>query len=109
MRVLGAPGKKHEAGAPADVAVTRIRKQEKRAEPVNVSAIHEVLNKACRDEAFSAEVIERGSRALAKYRLTWEEKAAIVSGDIRWLEKHAAPLNNAQRAWLNFRLQQERW
>jgi len=75
----------------------------------NAAVILEVLERAARDDRFIALLTEQGSGALEPYDLTPEEKAAIVSGDLRWLEEHVGRLNESQKIWINCRLQQERW
>jgi CheY-like chemotaxis protein len=67
------------------------------------------LDKAARAEAFWRDLVERGSRALEAYALSTEAKAAIVSGDLRWICEHAGALTEEQRAWIEARLEQERW
>jgi hypothetical protein len=37
------------------------------------------------------------------------EKAAILSGDINWIESHIGPLNEAQKVWFGHRLTAEIW
>jgi ActR/RegA family two-component response regulator len=75
----------------------------------NGHAILEVLERASRDNQFICKLTNEGSKALEEYRLTWEEKAALISGDVRWIEMHVGPLSDRQKTWLNCRLQQERW
>jgi len=52
---------------------------------------------------------EQGSKALAGYNLTFEEKAALLCGDIRWIEARLGKLNKRLSTWLCCRLQQEIW
>ncbi|MFQ6035719.1 MAG: hypothetical protein ACE5NM_07715 [Sedimentisphaerales bacterium] len=68
-----------------------------------------VLDRAGDDYNFIAELTDHGSEALREYDLTWEEAAALVSGDIRWIEAHVGKLTDKQKTWLNCRLQQEKW
>jgi len=79
------------------------------AQTPNRATVIEVLERAHRDKEFFARLWEHGSRALEGYELTHEEKAAIVSGDQRWIEKHVGKPTENQRAWLECRLQMERW
>lgn len=76
---------------------------------MSAKAVIEVLERAARDHQFIAQLTEQGSKALEGYDLTSEEKAALISGDIRWIEKHVGKLTEVQETWLNCRLQQERW
>jgi hypothetical protein len=50
-----------------------------------------------------------GSEALDGYDLTASEKAALLSGDIRWIEAHVGKLTSRQKTWLYCRLEQEIW
>ena len=80
-------------------------------EPIMIhkDAVMAVLNRAAEDTGFIAELSEEGSEALKGYPLSWEEKAALVSGDRAWLEARFGKLNEKQRTWLECRLGQERW
>jgi hypothetical protein len=73
------------------------------------SEILRVLDRAAEDNGFIAELTHRGSKALEGYRLTMEAKAALLSGDIRWIEARVGKLNSRLRTWLDCRLQQEIW
>jgi hypothetical protein len=76
---------------------------------VNRNEILRVLERAAHDSGFIADIADRGSRALADYHLTLEEKAALVSGDIRWVEEHVGELTDNQCTVLNCMLQREAW
>ena len=69
----------------------------------------DVLERAAIDPHFIAQLTDNGEAALADYDLTWDEEAALLSGDIRWIEAHYGKLDAAQRTWLECRLQQEKW
>ena len=69
----------------------------------------EVLERAAADYAFIAELTHRGPEALEGYDLTPAEQAALLSGDIRWIEAHVGKLPPRQRTWLYCRLEQEIW
>ena len=68
-----------------------------------------VLGRAAEDNGFIAELTYHGSRALEGYKLTLKAKAALLSGDIRWIEARVGKLNSRLRTWLDCRLQQEIW
>jgi len=76
---------------------------------IHKDAILAVLDKAAEDSAFIGELTESGSAALKEYDLAPDEKAALVSGDMVWLEKHVGKLDDTLNTWINCRLQQERW
>ena len=98
-------------------AVVRKALQEKEHEvgedevspPVNRDAVIAVLNRAAEDKEFMARLSYLGSDALGKYDLGSEERAALVSGDVRWLRKHVGRLDDRLKVWPECRLQQERW
>jgi hypothetical protein len=68
-----------------------------------------VLERAAGDNSFIAELTHRGSKALEGFRLTMKAKAALLSGDIRWIEARLGRLDARLRTWLDCRLQQEIW
>ena len=68
-----------------------------------------VLEKAANDDSFIAQLTFEGSKALKGYRLTAEEKAALLSGDISWIEAHNGKLTDRLSTRLWSRLQQEIW
>ena len=76
---------------------------------VNRKEILRVLERAARDNSFIAQLTYRGDEALQGYGLTWQEKAALLSGDIGWIEAHVGKLDARLRTWLDCRLQQEIW
>ena len=76
---------------------------------VNENAILRVLDRAARDPDFVADILDKGSVALRDYSLTLREKAALVTGDIRWIETHVGKLTNRQCILLNCVLQREAW
>ena len=76
---------------------------------VHRSEMLAVLERAADDPGFIAQLTQRGSAALADYDLSWREKAALLSGDIKWIERQLGALDTRLCTWLNCRLQQERW
>lgn len=72
-------------------------------------AILTVLDKAKDDTGFLARLAENPDEVLKDYDLTPEEKAAISSGDIRWIESKLGTLAEPLRNWLTARLAQEKW
>jgi len=68
-----------------------------------------VLDRAARDDAFIAQLTQQGSEALQEYELTSAAKAALLSGDIEWIEGCVGTLGARRRTWLDCRLQQEIW
>lgn len=72
-------------------------------------AVLEVLERADDDDAFIARLTYQGPRALKGYALTQQESAALLSGDIAWLQAHVGELNEQLSTWPRCRLQQEIW
>ncbi len=68
-----------------------------------------VLDKASRDEDFWRELMENGSDALKEYRLSWNAKAAIISGDLNWIKNNVGDLTKEQLEFLYKRLEREVW
>ena len=68
-----------------------------------------VLERAATDNAFIARLTDEGSGALEGYKLSLAEKAALLSGDIQWIEARTGKLDEQLRTCLWCRLQQESW
>lgn len=77
--------------------------------PPRHEAILQVLDRAATDDAFIAQLTQHGAGALEDYDLTSAEQAALLSGDIRWIEEHVGELTPQQKTWLHCRLEQENW
>jgi len=98
-----------------DVVRTQLEEliRSKQAEPLALDtggkALLQVLNKASNDDSFLARLTENPAKALEGYDLTSKEKAALASGDIRWIESKLGTLEEPLRTWLNNRLAQEKW
>lgn len=76
---------------------------------VNATEILRVLDRAAEDDDFIVQLTYHGSKALQGYNLTNQEKAALLSGDIGWIEARVGKLDARLRTWLDCRLQQEIW
>jgi len=72
-------------------------------------ALLAVLSKAKDDSNFMARLGENPDEVLKHYDLTSEERAALSSGDIRWIESKLGTLDEPLRTWLTARLAQEKW
>ena len=72
-------------------------------------ALLTVLSRASKDNDFMVRLSQNPEEALQEYRLTNEEKAALASGDIKWIESRIGKLEEPLRTWLNARLAQEKW
>ena len=86
------------------------RAAEERDRPrIDAGLVREVLMLAATDPDFGKRLLYEGSRVLSGFALPPEAKAAIVSGDVVWLEKECGELTRAERDWLERRLQAEIW
>jgi formate dehydrogenase alpha subunit len=74
-----------------------------------VNAVLAVLDRAASDNSFLARLAENPAEALKEYDLTAEEKAALMSGDIRKIESRLGKLDERLKTWLMLRLSQEKW
>lgn len=83
--------------------------QEEHKVRVKVDLVKQVLRLASQDQSFGASLLTEGSRVLSGYALSSEAKAAIVSGDIAWIEKECGDLSATERDWLERRLEAEIW
>ena len=69
----------------------------------------EVLNRTADDEDFWMNLMEKGSLALDAYVLSDEAKAAIASGDLRWINQNIGELTQKQLMFIYKRLEREAW
>jgi len=72
-------------------------------------ALLAVLAKARDDSSFLARLAENPTEVLKDYDLTSEERAALSSGDIKWIESKLGTLDEPLQTWLTARLAQEKW
>lgn len=68
-----------------------------------------VLNRVVLDENFRAALLFSGAKALEPYELNLQEKAALISGDINWIEKNMGQLEPDQKNLIMHRLEAEIW
>ena len=67
------------------------------------------LTRASEDEAFWQDLLKNGSMALKDFKLSNEAKAAIISGDLEWINRNVGKLTEKQLQWIRARLEMERW
>lgn len=72
-------------------------------------ALLAVLARLREDGGFLSRVNNNHDEALKGYNLTPQETAALLSGDIRWIESKLGPIADPLRTWLMARLSQEKW
>ena len=78
-------------------------------EMIHHDEVIKVLERATKDNNFIADLFYYGTEALGGYNLTGPEKLAILTGDIKWLEKNIGELSEDQKRWLEQRLSAEIW
>ena len=71
--------------------------------------ILKVLELAAEDDKVLAQLADDPAQVLGKFNLTYEEHAALASGDVKFIEERVGELTEKQKTWLNCRLQQEKW
>ena len=77
--------------------------------PSGKEAILEVLARAADDHKFLARLAETPSKVVQEYDLTLEQKAALISGDMRRIEHWVGKLDKRLSTWIWCRLQQSKW
>lgn len=68
-----------------------------------------VLNRTSEDKRFWQQLFNEGSKALQDYRLSDEAKAAILSGDLGWLNTNIGELTQKQLMFIYKQLEKEAW
>jgi DNA-binding response OmpR family regulator len=68
-----------------------------------------ILDRAYQNQSFWTELMEGGSEALKDYRLSNAAKAAILSGDLNWIQANVGELNEKQLLFIYRRLEREAW
>ena len=69
----------------------------------------QVLNRTAEDRYFWRELMENGSNALEDYHLSMQAKAAIASGDLKWINENVGELTQKQLMFIYKRLEREAW
>jgi YesN/AraC family two-component response regulator len=71
--------------------------------------VSQILNRTAEDSDFWKDLMENGSIALEGYRLSDEAKAAVVSGDLKWINENIGELTQKQLMFIYKRLEREAW
>jgi len=106
--VESVPGQLAEPIRAQITELIRAKLEEPAALDTGGKALLDVLSRARDDGNFLARLAENSAQALGGYELTSEEKAALSSGDIQWIESKLGTLDEPLRTWLNCRLAQEK-
>ena len=69
----------------------------------------QALNRTAEDWDFWRDLMENGARALGTYDLSLEAKAAIASGDLKWINENVGELTQKQLMFIYKRLEREAW
>lgn len=68
-----------------------------------------VLTRTSEDRTFWRELMENGSQALEGYQISLQGKAAISSGDLRWINENIGELTQKQLRFVLKRMEREAW
>lgn len=99
--------KSEEAATEAEVAVDEPSTPEEVL--IQKREVIQVLNRTWEDEAFWTDLMEQGSTALKGYQLSSSAKAAIISGDLKWINENVGELTQKQLMFIYKRLEREAW
>jgi DNA-binding response OmpR family regulator len=69
----------------------------------------QALNRTAEDKDFWRDLMENGPIALQGYQLSSDAKAAIASGDLRWINENVGELTQKQLMFIYKRLEMEAW
>lgn len=67
------------------------------------------LNRTADDRQFWTDLMEKGSAALHNYQMSSLAKAAVVSGDLKWINENVGELTQKQLAFIYSRMEREAW
>ncbi len=96
-----------QAEKPAEAVVNRAETEEQKL--IQKREILAVLGRTAEDMDFWTDLMENGSSALTGYQLSSEAQAAIVSGDLRWINENVGELTQKQLMFIYKRLEREAW
>ncbi len=69
----------------------------------------QALNRTADDSEFWRDLMENGPVALEGYNLSAEAKAAVASGDLKWINDNVGELTQKQLMFIYKRLEREAW
>jgi len=96
-----------QASKAEDNSVKRAKTEEEKL--IQKREVSQVLNRTAEDAEFWKDLMENGSNALEDYTLSMEAKAAIVSGDLKWINENVGELTQKQLMFIYKRLEREAW
>ncbi|MBW2428159.1 MAG: response regulator [Deltaproteobacteria bacterium] len=103
---IGEALKKHEA-KPVEALIKKAETEEEKL--IQKRQVLGVLSRTAEDMDFWCDLMENGSLALADYELSSEAKAAIASGDLKWINENVGELTQKQLMFIYKRLEREAW
>ncbi|MDY6973229.1 MAG: response regulator [Thermodesulfobacteriota bacterium] len=98
--------KEHEAD-PAKVLTQQAGTEEEKL--VQKREVTQALNRTAEDANFWRDLMENGPIALDDFNLSSEAKAAIASGDLKWINENVGQLTQKQLMFIYKRLEREAW
>lgn len=85
----------------------RVAEQERKL--IEKQQLMSVLDRTAEDTDFWRQLMEDGPEALKEYNLSTEAKAAIMSGDLGWINRNVGELTQKQLMFIQTRLECEVW
>ena len=76
---------------------------------IRETLVLEILDRSADDPDFFDKLYVEGSEGLKDYDISSDAKAAIISGDVKWIEKNVGKLTEKQMMVLVNRLEHEIW
>jgi ActR/RegA family two-component response regulator len=92
---------------PAEAVIKRAETEEEKL--IQKREVLGVLSRTAEDADFWGDLMKNGSLALADYKLSGESKAAIASGDLKWINENVGELTQKQLMFIYKRLEREAW
>ena len=92
---------------PAETVIKKAETEEEKL--IQKREVLGVLSRTAEDTDFWADLMKNGSLALADYKLSGEAKAAIASGDLKWINENVGELTQKQLMFIYKRLEREAW
>jgi YesN/AraC family two-component response regulator len=92
---------------PAEAVIEKAETEEEKL--IQKREVLGVLNRTSEDMDFWRDLMENGSLALSDYKLSSEAKAAIASGDLKWINENVGELTQKQLMFIYKRLEREAW
>jgi ActR/RegA family two-component response regulator len=92
---------------PTAVAIQKAETEEEKL--IQKREVLGVLSRTAEDTDFWVDLMENGSLALADYKLSSEAKAAVASGDLKWINENVGELTQKQLMFIYKRLEREAW